>query len=213
VSHGDALVAQVYNAVRSGPHWPNTLLIVTYDEHGGLYDHVIPPSAAIPDDNWRDGFKFDRFGVRVPAVIVSPFIKAGSVIRPPGDTPFDHTSIIATLRALFHFEPLTKRDAAAPDLLGALDQAERTDCPPSIEVNETSGSAERLVEAAAMAPNGLQQALAQVAEALPPLGADLEQHVAGLVANAVSRVVSVHGTVEGAAAAAKAGLRSFLGRV
>lgn len=65
VAHGEALIAAVYNAVRNGPGWKNSLLIITYDEHGGCYDHVVPPAATPPDD-WRpDGFDFSRFGVRV----------------------------------------------------------------------------------------------------------------------------------------------------
>jgi len=81
------------------------LLIITYDEHGGNYDHVPPETGAIrPDDKiGASGFDFTRFGVRVPAVIVSPLIPAGTVLRAPaGSPPYDHTSIIATLRARFN---------------------------------------------------------------------------------------------------------------
>jgi phospholipase C len=68
------------------------------DEHGGCFDHVPPPVAKPPSEAKTAPFHFNRFGVRVPAVIVSPYVKAGSVIRPPTTTPYDHTSIIATLR-------------------------------------------------------------------------------------------------------------------
>ena len=123
VAYGEQLIADVYNALRAGPGWKQTLLVITCDEHGGCYDHVPPPQATPPDVLRPDGFDFSYFGVRVPAVIVSPYVKAGSVIRPPGTTPFDHTSIIATLRKLFNFAPLTHRDAAAPDLLAALQRS------------------------------------------------------------------------------------------
>jgi phospholipase C len=124
---GDQLIARVYNAVRNAPTWPQTLLIVTYDEHGGMFDHVPPPTAVPPGGPYPDGFTFDRYGVRVPAVVVSPYVPPGSVIRPPGAPdgwpgfPFDHTSIQATLHRLFDLgPPLTPRVAAAPDLLCAL---------------------------------------------------------------------------------------------
>ena len=69
------------------------------------------------------GFRFNRFGVRVPAVVVSPLIEAGTIARPSGWTPYDHTSVIKTVQICFGLEelgPLTKRDAAAPDLSGLL---------------------------------------------------------------------------------------------
>jgi phospholipase C len=122
VTLGEQLIADVYNQVRNGPAWTKTLLVITYDEHGGCYDHV-PPPAAVPPEAPRDNqtFKFDRYGVRVPAVIVSPFVQQGTVLRPPGTVPFDHTSILATLRKRFSLGPaLTARDAGAPDLAGAL---------------------------------------------------------------------------------------------
>ncbi len=83
VALGDRLIADVYNALRKNETaWVQTLFIVTYDEHGGRYDHAPPPQAVSPDD-YRDesDFAFDRYGVRVPAVIASPYIEAGSVLR------------------------------------------------------------------------------------------------------------------------------------
>ena len=125
--YGEQLIAAVYNAVRTAPTWERTLLVITYDEHGGCFDHVPPPPAVSPGGPCPDGFAFDRYGVRVPAVIISPFIPPGSIIRPPPDTggeapfPFDHASIPATLQRLFDLgPPLTPRVAAAPDLLSAL---------------------------------------------------------------------------------------------
>ena len=117
VALGEQLIHDVYEALRDGPGWPQTLLIVTYDEHGGCYDHVPPPSGATPpdDDAGEFGFDFTRFGVRVPAVLVSPLIEAGTVFRvPAGTTPIDHTSILKTVQKRWSLPALTARDAAAP---------------------------------------------------------------------------------------------------
>src|SRR5262249_18023556 len=117
---GDKLIYDVYAALRSNQAvWEKSLLIITYDEHGGNYDHVPPETGATaPDDKiGPSGFDFTRFGVRVPAVSVSPRIPAGTILRAPaGSPPYDHTSIIATLRARFNLDALGKRDAVAPDL-------------------------------------------------------------------------------------------------
>jgi phospholipase C len=119
VALGEALIQQVYEAVRGGPGWNQTLLIITYDEHGGLYDHVPPPTTAVPPDATpgEDGFDFKRFGVRVPAVLVSPLIAAGTIFNvPAGSTPIDHTSVLKTIEVRWGLPNLTARDAAAPDL-------------------------------------------------------------------------------------------------
>ena len=100
VALGEQLIHDVYYALRNGPHWGATLLVITYDEHGGGYDHVPPPSGAIPPDTAAGefGFDFRRFGVRVPTVLVSPRIAPGTVFRvPAGTTPLDHTSILKTV--------------------------------------------------------------------------------------------------------------------
>ena len=132
---GDKLLADLYNSLVNSPQWNQTLFVVTYDEHGGCYDHVAPPNGAMPPSNdkpaGQDGFLFNRFGVRVPAVLVSPWIETGTVCRPQGWTPFDHTSVIATVRRCFGLkEALTERDGAAPDLGCALTlESCRTDKP------------------------------------------------------------------------------------
>jgi phospholipase C len=121
---GEKLLYDVYQALRSNDQaWRKTLLIITYDEHGGNYDHVPPPTGAIPPDDivGPSGFDYTRFGVRVPAVLVSPLIAEGTKLRAPaGGPPFDHTSIIATLRACFGIGELKLRDASAPHVGPAL---------------------------------------------------------------------------------------------
>jgi phospholipase C len=104
VRDGEALIQAVYAALTGNPAvWQKTMLLVVYDEHGGLFDHVVPPACLNPDgQNSADPpFDFTRLGVRVPAVIASPYIKAGTVIGSADNTFYDHSSIIATARKLF----------------------------------------------------------------------------------------------------------------
>ena len=93
VQHGQELVLLVYNALATGPQWDKTLLLVVYDEHGGFFDHVPPPGNP-PDD---DPQTFARYGVRVPALVVSPWVRARSVAH----TLFDHTTIVKTILKRF----------------------------------------------------------------------------------------------------------------
>jgi phospholipase C len=166
---GEQLVAEVYNALRAGPAWKSTLLVIVWDEHGGTYDHVAPPAATPPDGKVGDqGFRFDRFGMRVPAILVSPWIEKGSVFRPPLDgPPCDHTSIIATLRQRFQLGgPLTARDAAAPHLAGALNlQAPREDTPPSLPIPPSPSAASELQAFVSLTP--LQDAIHEASKLIP----------------------------------------------
>ncbi|HTV74778.1 MAG TPA: alkaline phosphatase family protein, partial [Candidatus Acidoferrales bacterium] len=117
VALGEQLIHDVYYALRNGPGWKDTLLIITYDEHGGNYDHVPPPWGAVPPDNSIGEYNFDftRFGLRVPAVLVSSRIAAGTVFRAKSGT-IDHTSVLKTIEQRFGLSALTARDAAAPSL-------------------------------------------------------------------------------------------------
>jgi phospholipase C len=130
VARGEALIKKVYEAIRNSPIWNSSLLVVTYDEHGGFYDHYAPGAATPPNDGSsskynESGFNFAQYGVRVPAVIVSPWIAKGQVDH----TIYDHSSIPATLETLFGFSALTARDAAANNVLHLLSSNFRTDCP------------------------------------------------------------------------------------
>jgi phospholipase C len=114
---GQDLVLTIYHALSASPQWAKTLMIVTYDEHGGLYDHVAPP-AAVDDDH-----EFQRLGVRVPALVVSPLVaaKSSSTGLLGADFHFDHTSIIKTILTRFcnaggQIPALTARVGAANHL-------------------------------------------------------------------------------------------------
>jgi phospholipase C len=131
VTRGEALIKEVYEAIRNSPHWSKSLLVVIWDEHGGFYDHVVPPAAITPGDPTLHGsmnhygFDFKQYGVRVPAVIVSPLIPKGTIDH----RLYDHTSVLATLHSLFLTDPMTNRDKNAnslEDLLLRL-SAPRTD--------------------------------------------------------------------------------------
>lgn len=118
VRAGDALVHRVYTAIRTsmsetGSNYLNTALLLTFDEHGGTYDHVAPPAAVPPVMGAGEmGFTFDRLGCRVPAVLVSAHVERGSVFS----NIMHHGSLAATLSERFQFEPLTPRDLHAPSL-------------------------------------------------------------------------------------------------
>jgi phospholipase C len=132
-SGGEGLIKAVYEAIRNSPVWDTSLLVIVYDEHGGFYDSVAPGAATPPGDlpppaqETRNcyGFDFSRYGVRVPAVIVSPFVPKGTVDH----TLYDHTSILATVERWLGLRPLTKRDGGANDLRSLLSlPAPRKDC-------------------------------------------------------------------------------------
>jgi phospholipase C len=173
VALGEALILQVYQAVRNGPGWASTLLIITYDEHGGCYDHVPPPTGATPPDSTvgEFGFDFTRFGVRVPAVLVSPLIAAGTIYRvPDGSTPIDHTSVLKTIEQRWGLPALTARDAAAPGLGGVLTlTTPRTDdpmagvtAPTSTGQNPAAGQVSHLLMAHAQQVSDLQVPLSHL---------------------------------------------------
>jgi phospholipase C len=144
VIEGEKFIKRIYEAIRKSPKWNETLFLLTYDEHGGFADHVPPPSIGVPapDDNKApNGFAFDRLGVRVPTVAISPWIKKGTIIhdsiegeKPTPTSAFDSTSIMATtniLLGLNNIEPLGKRMAWANTFATIFDELDepRSDCP------------------------------------------------------------------------------------
>ncbi|HEX4702286.1 MAG TPA: alkaline phosphatase family protein [Pseudonocardiaceae bacterium] len=170
VALGEQFIHDVYYALRNGPAWQKTLLVITYDEHGGCYDHVPPPAGATAPDNTAGefGFDFTRFGVRVPTVLVSPLIPPGTVFRvPAGGTPLDHTSILKTVRTRWGLPALTARDAAAPDFAAALSlTTPRTDDPlTGVTVPVAKGT-----NPSAGLPSHLQEVAAELAGRAYPAG-------------------------------------------
>ncbi|MET3132090.1 phospholipase C [Oxalobacteraceae bacterium GrIS 1.11] len=122
VALGEQLLYDLYHILLASPGWNDTLLLITYDEHGGNYDHVAPPDTATPPDNLVgefERFDFRRYGVRIPALLISPRIRAGTVFRPRSGV-VDHSSVLKTIALRWDLQPLTKRDANAPDLGDAL---------------------------------------------------------------------------------------------
>ena len=125
---GEAMIADVYNTISSSPIWECSMLIITYDEHGGFYDHVVPPPGPSPDGEigHKHHFDFRQLGARVPAVVVSPWIPAHTIDH----RRYDHTSILRTVENNLSLPNLTDRDLHANDLLDLLSlTTARTDCP------------------------------------------------------------------------------------
>ena len=131
VMKAEKLIADVYNALRANAQlWNSTLLVVFYDEHGGFYDHVEPPSAVAPDDH-REEYAFDRLGVRVPALLISPWVE-----RRVLSTQFDHTSVLKYLTEKWQLEPLPSRRMASAVSIGVAvtSPVARTDTSRSIDL-------------------------------------------------------------------------------
>lgn len=103
ICRGEQFLQDVYQNIANSPYRDKILLVITFDEHGGCYDHVAPPNGAVAPFPWpksRDGrFDFARYGVRVPTIVISSYIQPGTVFRAAqGEQPYDHTSMLATLR-------------------------------------------------------------------------------------------------------------------
>jgi len=142
VSQGELLLKNIYEAVRASPQWNSTALIITYDEHGGFYDHVPTPlNIPSPDGIVATDHPFDykRSGIRVPTIVVSPWVQKGRVVHRPvnGPTPtseYEHCSIAATMKKVYNLTQfLNNRDAWAAPFDDIFDlSAPRTDCPQTL---------------------------------------------------------------------------------
>ncbi len=184
VEAGELLIHDVFKAITSNPDtWKSTLLVITYDEHGGLYDHIPPPAAVPPDKltSQDPPFGFDRLGVRVPAVLVSPYIEKGTIIS---DTVFDHSSFIATARKVFlgagwENTFLTERDRAANTFEGVLTR----DTPRAANEVDISGKHQAAVAGRQLSLADRQQA--QADRAAKPLS-DHQIALSGVMATAAA---------------------------
>ncbi|CAF2086835.1 BnaA01g34350D [Brassica napus] len=145
VSEGQKLVKEVYEALRSSPQWNEILFIITYDEHGGFYDHVPTPVEGVPNPDGLLGpepynFEFNRLGVRVPTFFISPWIEPGTVLHVPnGPYPrsqYEHSSIPATVKKIFNLKDfLTKRDSWAGTFESVITRdSPRQDCPATLSI-------------------------------------------------------------------------------
>jgi phospholipase C len=149
---GQQLLATVYQALATSPQWSRCMLVVTYDEHGGFFDHVPPPIAA--DD--RAGQGFEQLGFRVPALLVGPYARRGHV----SSVRHDHTSPIRHLQDLHGLAPLSARSSAASDLSDGFDlerlAAGEPRAPiqlPSVELDESSLPTDCFPEGSSLKPH------------------------------------------------------------
>jgi phospholipase C len=155
VNRGEAFIKATYEAIRGSAFWESSLLIITWDEHGGFFDHAIPPDAVAPGDTAlnsshnMNGFTFEKYGPRVPALVISPLIPRNLIDH----RLYDHASVPKTLEALFGLNALTKRDAAANALTSLLTlAAPRNDAPsqlPEVASREVAPLAAAMASAAA----------------------------------------------------------------
>lgn len=166
---GEVFLKTLYDKLTANRDlWSKTLLIISFDEHGGTYDHVPPPWGAVPPWGNGDapyklehGFHFNRFGVRVPTLMISPWIDAGGVLRSSTATPFDHTSLIASILKWKGIDPkganLGERVASAPTFETVLTRAEpRTDVP-QVELSPVlKALADKPPAAAEITPSAMQ---------------------------------------------------------
>jgi len=142
VSEGEKLYKEIYELLRNSPFWKKLAFIITYDEHGGFYDHVAPPQEGVPNPDGvkaHNKFNFDRLGIRIPTVVISPWIKKGTVVHKPtgAQAPFptsqyESTSIMSTVNKIFGInEHMSKRAEWAgtfEHIFTQMDQP-RDDCP------------------------------------------------------------------------------------
>jgi phospholipase C len=150
IAYGENFVRNVAEACMNSPQWEKLALFITYDEHGGYYDHVPPPPAVIPDDTPPDltlsakgtfPAKFDRYGFRVPMTVVSPWGQPNYVSHKVAD----HTSVLAFIEHKWNLPPMTHRDAAAWDLSDMFDISQRRlaapiKLPPGPDISSTTAT-------------------------------------------------------------------------
>jgi phospholipase C len=130
IQRGEAFVASIYDAVTASPAWSSSLLIITFDEWGGFFDHVVPPPAPIPPGEYAAGNHDGLRGFRVPTLLISPFARRRYV----SSVVYDHASILRLIEWRWGLEPLTVRDSAANNLADELDFAHPHASAPAVDV-------------------------------------------------------------------------------
>lgn len=179
ISCGERLLAQVYNALVAQPAlFAKTLLIVTYDEHGGVFDHVYPPQDApspfFPSDGVT-GFQYTEYGVRVPALFINPYVcRPGQLFQPARSSkhPFDHTSLLATLRDQWNLEktsaPLSARLSKVPTFDGLINPTVKPIAPKALPLPQcvwSSGDVRQRRESQPVSDQAVWSILRQVRKA------------------------------------------------
>ena len=184
VHAGQNLIATVYNAIRGNDKlWRETLLIVTYDEHGGFYDHVRPPASTHPGGTDMKEWTFDSLGLRVPAILISPYVKQGIFT-----TQLEHSSILRFVIDRFKLGELTKRTRSVNSFAEAIGSDFRPETPERLPVG---GFCHRFKLATL---NELQNALMRVADWAQDLLSDRRSFSA--VSNADAEVIDRPHTAE-----------------
>jgi phospholipase C len=169
VALGEGLIKTTYEAIRNSAFWTSSVLIITWDEHGGFFDHAIPPAAPAPGDTVpgskynQFGFTFQQYGPRVPALVISPLCPGNLIDH----RLYDHTSILATLERLFGMNPLTRRDASANRLDSLIRLTTPRDTPETTPPPAGVSRAEETVDQGNL-PGVLHSALLQDLQSSPP---------------------------------------------
>jgi len=162
---GQALISSVAAAIAQSPQWKRSLLVITYDEHGGFYDHVAPPETLDADAEFR------RLGFRVPALVVGPTVRRGCAV----DDVFEHSSVPATVTRRFGLEPLNPRAEAVNDLSSCIDPRRIGDPLPPPLVPTVSVSLSELArrqELARLRPPSHPELMAAIDARRPPSALD-----------------------------------------
>src|SRR4029079_6244542 len=134
VAEGELLIQEVYQSLRKSKYWEKSLFVIVYDEHGGFFDHVKPPQT-VPSGLETPGastFDFARLGVRVPAVLISPYIEKGTIVH----DELEHSSLAATARNILapNMKTLSARDKSANVFTSALTLTAPRDTPKKLDM-------------------------------------------------------------------------------
>jgi phospholipase C len=130
IRNAEAFLGRVYQAVTKSPQWGKSLLVITFDEWGGFFDHVPPPVAQVPQAEKNLGNIDGLRGFRIPTVLVSPFVKRKNV----SSKVYDHSSVLRMIETRWNLQPLTIRDATANDLMDEIDLGIPVTAAPVIDV-------------------------------------------------------------------------------